>query len=137
MAFTSKICIQDPPPNHWDALACYFNSHDQVESDGMVHRLALRLKNPEVKMYFYYLEFILVPLNDFNTIFQASIMTFKIHFENVNACTFCLKVPYANRDKQLSNDIELLIMLMIWVHSYWTIFFRYAYSIIVSINIYI
>lgn len=113
MAFTSKICIQDPPPNYWDALACYFNSHDQVESDGMVHRLALLLKNPEVKMYFYYLEFILVPLNDFNTIFQASIMTFKIHFENVNACTFCLKVPYANRDKQLSNDIELLIMLMI------------------------
>lgn len=64
-------------------------------------------------MYFYYLEFILVPLNDFDTTFQASIMTFKIHFENVNACSFYLKVPYANRDKQLSNDIGLLIMLMI------------------------
>lgn len=73
--------------HHWDALSSYFNSHDQVESDGKIHRLAHLLKNPEVKMYFYYLEFILVPLNDFNTTFQASIMTFIIHFENVNACT--------------------------------------------------
>lgn len=64
-------------------------------------------------MYFYYFEFIFVLFNDFNIIFQVSIMIFKIYFENVNVCIFCLKVLYVNRDKQFSNDNELLIMLMI------------------------
>lgn len=108
--------------HHWDALSSYFNSHDQVESDGKIHRLAHLLKNPEVKMYFYYLEFILVPLNDFNTTFQADATKIGIiHSQMIKLLRKFLakfvqasiiaqhkditKVPYDERDKQLSNDI--------------------------------
>jgi len=58
--------------HHWPALTSYFKSHENVESEGKVKKLAELFGNPEVKMYFYFLEFILGPLNDFNTTSQAS-----------------------------------------------------------------
>nr|XP_022334271.1 uncharacterized protein LOC111131162 [Crassostrea virginica] len=57
--------------HHWPALSSYFSSHKLVETEGKVKKLAEMFKNPEVKMYFYFLEFILGPLNEFNTTFQA------------------------------------------------------------------
>lgn len=57
--------------HHWPALSSYLSSHKLVETEGKVKKLAEMFKNPEVKMYFYFLEFILGPLNEFNTTFQA------------------------------------------------------------------
>jgi hypothetical protein len=45
-----------------------------VETEGKVKRLAELFKRSDVKMYFFFLEFILGPLNEFNTTFQVSIL---------------------------------------------------------------
>ncbi|CAG2237125.1 unnamed protein product [Mytilus edulis] len=58
--------------HHWPALKSYFNSHQDVEKEGRVKRVAKHLNNPEMMLYFQFLEFILAPLNEFNTAFQAN-----------------------------------------------------------------
>lgn len=65
--------------HHWPALLSYVNSHEQVEKLGKVKKIAQLLSNPEVKLYFLFLEFILVPMNEFNTAFQVSKITNKQH----------------------------------------------------------
>ncbi|XP_062610502.1 uncharacterized protein LOC134272272 [Saccostrea cucullata] len=57
--------------HHWPALKSYFSSHDDVEKPGRVKRCAAYLNDHEMYMYFSFLSFILHPLNEFNTIFQA------------------------------------------------------------------
>ena len=57
--------------HHWPALQSYFNSHGEVEKPGRVKRCASYLSNPEMHLYFHFISFILQPLNDFNTMFQA------------------------------------------------------------------
>jgi hypothetical protein len=58
----------------WPALKSYFVSHDDVEKPGRVKRVAGYLENPEMKLYFHFLEYILEPLNEFNTLFQVKRM---------------------------------------------------------------
>ena len=67
--------------HHWQALWSYINSHELVETEGKVKRLAELFKRSDVKMYFFFLEFILGPLNEFNTTFQVSIL-FLISIQN-------------------------------------------------------
>lgn len=56
----------------WPALQSYFASHKDVErAGGRVKKIAELLGNPEVKLYFLFLDFILTPLNEFNTLFQS------------------------------------------------------------------
>ena len=55
----------------WPALKSYFLSHDDVEKPGRVKRIAEHLDSAEMKLYFHFLTFILEPLNEFNTLFQA------------------------------------------------------------------
>nr|XP_034324959.1 uncharacterized protein LOC109619707 [Crassostrea gigas] len=57
--------------HHWPALQSYFNSHEDVEKPGRVKRCASYLSNPEMRLYFNFISFILQPLNDFITMFQA------------------------------------------------------------------
>ena len=57
--------------HHWPALQSYFNSHCEVEKEGKVKKLAAYLSDKEVKLYFMFLEFILVILNEFNVTFQV------------------------------------------------------------------
>ena len=56
--------------HHWPALNSYFNSHEDVEKEGRVKRVAAAL-NMEMKLYYLFLSFILGPLNEFNTAFQV------------------------------------------------------------------
>lgn len=57
--------------HYWPAFQSYFNSHENVEKPGRVKRCASYLSNPEMRLYFNFISFILQPLNDFNTMFQA------------------------------------------------------------------
>ena len=52
-------------------LASHFNSLEEVEKPGRVKRCASYLSNPEMHLYLHFISFILQPLNDFNTMFQA------------------------------------------------------------------
>ncbi|XP_069124894.1 uncharacterized protein [Argopecten irradians] len=63
-------CVKRPL-DHWPALQSYFNSHDDVERPGRIKRIAGHLSSPEMMMYYLFLSFILEPLNEFNTTFQA------------------------------------------------------------------
>ena len=56
----------------WPALQSYFNSHKEAEKRGRVQRVAQLLADPETKLYFQFLDFILAPLVSFNTTFQVS-----------------------------------------------------------------
>ena len=56
--------------HHWPALSSYFQSHDDNEKPGRVQRCASLLTNDEMHMYFHFLDFILAPLNNFNTTLQ-------------------------------------------------------------------
>jgi hypothetical protein len=58
-----------------------------VETEGKVKRLAELFKRSDVKMYFFFLEFILGPLNEFNTTFQVSILL----SHTSNASVLCAK----------------------------------------------
>jgi len=55
----------------WPALKSYFASHSDVEKPGRVQRCRDWLMDPEMVMYYKFLQFILPLLNDFNTTFQA------------------------------------------------------------------
>ncbi|XP_048727243.1 uncharacterized protein LOC125645643 [Ostrea edulis] len=57
--------------HHWLALLSYFNSHDDVEKPGHVKICAAFLRDHEMRLYYHFLSFIMQPLNDFNTVFQA------------------------------------------------------------------
>ncbi|XP_071080700.1 uncharacterized protein [Haliotis cracherodii] len=52
----------------WSALTSYFTSHEDIEKPGRVKACSNYLKNDEMKLYFLFIEFILPPLNEFNTI---------------------------------------------------------------------
>ncbi|XP_048240522.1 uncharacterized protein LOC125373470 [Haliotis rufescens] len=55
----------------WPALKSYFTSHEDVEKPGRVKTCCSYLNNDEMtKLYFLFMEFILPPLNEFNTTFQ-------------------------------------------------------------------
>ena len=56
----------------WAALKSYFMSHDEVEKTGRVQRCATLLQDPEMELVFRFIEFIMGPLNEFNTTFQVS-----------------------------------------------------------------
>lgn len=57
----------------WPALQSYFASHKHVErAGGRVKKIADLLGNPEVRLYILFLDFILTPLNEFNTLFQVN-----------------------------------------------------------------
>lgn len=58
----------------WPALLSYFNSHKDGDEDGRVRRVADQLESPEMKMYFQFLEFILAPFSEFNTVFKVSLI---------------------------------------------------------------
>ncbi|XP_061162630.1 uncharacterized protein LOC133171854 [Saccostrea echinata] len=57
--------------HHWPALTSYFNSHSDVEKPGRVKRVAELLRSHEMRMTFHFLGYVLEPLNEFNTTFQA------------------------------------------------------------------
>ena len=57
----------------WPALASYFESHEEVEKPGRVKRISELLSNPVAKLLYMFLEFILTPLNEFNTTFQVCV----------------------------------------------------------------
>ena len=57
--------------HQWDAMRSYFLSHKDVEKEGKVKKIAEYLGNPAVKLYFYFLAFILQPLNEFNVACQV------------------------------------------------------------------
>ena len=108
-------------------MACnvlsYFTNHKEVEKPGRIQRCAQHLNNPEMKLYFKFLEFILVPLNEFNTVFQASdtkighlipemnrllrkfLAKFVTMAEIKPKVADLTKVDYTNTQKQLSNDL--------------------------------
>jgi len=65
--------------HHWPALQSYFKSHKDVEKEGRIKRVAQILDNPEMKMYFYLLNDVLEPMNEFNTAFQVLLMNEKIY----------------------------------------------------------
>ena len=52
----------------WPALRSYFLSQEDVEKAGRVKRVALNLT---CLLYMHFLNFILGPLNTFNTLFQS------------------------------------------------------------------
>jgi hypothetical protein len=67
MAVSASMCTSYSPP-----LTCSAQlnkSHKDTDKDGRV--MADQLENPEMKMYFRFLELILSPLCDFNTAFQV------------------------------------------------------------------
>jgi hypothetical protein len=45
---------------------------------GRIKRAAQHLDSAEMKLYFNFLEFIMVPLNEFNTAFQVNTYTFTL-----------------------------------------------------------
>uniref|UniRef100_H3AGU8 Uncharacterized protein n=1 Tax=Latimeria chalumnae TaxID=7897 RepID=H3AGU8_LATCH len=55
----------------WPALQAYFNSYEDMEKKGCVRRVGQLLADPEMKLYFKFLQFILAPLASFNTAFQS------------------------------------------------------------------
>lgn len=63
---------------HWPALQSYFKSYKDNEKEGRIKRAAQHLDSAEMKLYFNFLEFILVPLNEFNTAFQVDTYTFTL-----------------------------------------------------------
>ena len=69
--------------HHWEALKSYFNSHNDVEKPGRVKRVAELLNDPEMRLYYLFLEFILSPLNEFNTTFQV-FLCLKYHYMNMD-----------------------------------------------------
>lgn len=69
--------------HHWPALLSYFKSHKDGDKDGRVKRVADQLENPEMKMYFHFLDFILAPLSEFNTAFQVSLIKL-INYQSSN-----------------------------------------------------
>ena len=48
-----------------------FLSHEDVEKAGRVRRVAVSLDSTEFLLYMHFLDFILGPLNAFNTSFQS------------------------------------------------------------------
>ena len=56
----------------WPALKSYFMSHDEVEKAGRVQRCASLLQDPEMELVYRFIEYIMGPLNEFNTTFQVS-----------------------------------------------------------------
>jgi hypothetical protein len=58
--------------HHWPALTSYFQSHNDVEKPGRVKRTAELLSDTKMKLTYPFLDYILVPLNEFNTTFQVS-----------------------------------------------------------------
>ena len=56
----------------WPALKSYFTSHNDVEKQGRVKRVAEWLNDPMMYATVAFLDFILPILNEFNTLFQVS-----------------------------------------------------------------
>lgn len=81
--------------HQWDALTSYFESHDDRDKqNSRVQRVADWLTDPEMKMYYLFLQFILTPLNEFNRTFQVYPIFILLYqyFQNVkpvgkNGCT--------------------------------------------------
>lgn len=71
----------------WPALLSYFNSHKDGDEDGRVKRVADQLESPEMKMYFQFLEFILAPFSEFNTVFKVSLINL-INYQSKNFWRF-------------------------------------------------
>ncbi|XP_045208611.2 uncharacterized protein LOC123560483 [Mercenaria mercenaria] len=67
----------------WPALHSYFNSHEEAEKCGScVYRCANNLNNEQLLLVFHCLEYILAPLLEFNTTFQAdAVMIGYLHQE--------------------------------------------------------
>jgi hypothetical protein len=57
--------------HHWPALTSYFMSHRDVEKPGRVKRSAELLSDTKMRLTYLFLDYVLVPLNEFNTTFQA------------------------------------------------------------------
>ena len=57
--------------HHWPALKSYFSSHDDVEKDGRVKRVAAWLSDPQMKLSCHFLPLVFDILNEFNTTFQV------------------------------------------------------------------
>lgn len=108
----------------WPALQSYFTSQikDVEKTGGRVKRISECLDNPEVKLYFYFLDYILGPLNEFNTLFQSNqclLGTMKQEMDRLLR-KFLAKfmrseiirdynkdltqIPYTSRDAQLHDD---------------------------------
>ncbi|XP_052072307.1 uncharacterized protein LOC127710472 [Mytilus californianus] len=116
-----ETCV-DRTLHHWPALTSYFNSHCEVEKPGRIQRVATQLSDHEIHLYFYFLSFILGPLNNFNTIFQASearigylaaemktlLRTFLGKFVKaklIHTTQDLTTIDYSNPDNQLPNSI--------------------------------
>ncbi|XP_060588036.1 uncharacterized protein LOC132743524 [Ruditapes philippinarum] len=57
----------------WPALKSYFSSHNDCETTGSrVQRCYQRLNDPMFELTYHFLTFIMEPMNDFNTAFQAN-----------------------------------------------------------------
>ncbi|CAC5376951.1 unnamed protein product [Mytilus coruscus] len=104
--------------HHWPALKSYFNSHQDVEKEGRVKSVAKHLMNPEMILYFQFLEFILSPLNEFNTAFRANAAKIEVLHEQItrllrkfsgkfvkvkciSSCKDICDVNYHDRENQL------------------------------------
>uniref|UniRef100_H2ZUA5 HAT C-terminal dimerisation domain-containing protein n=1 Tax=Latimeria chalumnae TaxID=7897 RepID=H2ZUA5_LATCH len=101
----------------WPALQAYFNSHEDMEKKGHVRKVGQLLADPEMKLYFNFLQFILAPLVSFNTAFQSEdiklatmhsdmkIMGFFVPIKTIKAAAEDLsKVTYKGIENQVSDS---------------------------------
>ena len=109
----------------WPALMSYFTSHEDVEKAGRVKRVAMNLNNTEFLLYMHFLNFILGPLNTFNTLFQSeeskivilhdemtrlvqSTLTKFVKARVVKDAASLMEVPFEPRENQLEDgDLEI------------------------------
>ena len=78
----------------WPALRSYFRSHQDVEKNGRVKSAAKQLDSAEMKFYFLFLDFILVPLNKFNVMFQVIVIIILYIIDCYNIPIFYLYEMY-------------------------------------------
>ena len=99
--------------------------HEDVEKAGRVKRIASSLKSTEVLLHMHFLDFILGPLNTFNTLFQSeeskvvvlhdemahlmqSMLTKFVKACIIMDCRRLVDVPFENQENQVeNNDIEI------------------------------
>uniref|UniRef100_H3A7F3 HAT C-terminal dimerisation domain-containing protein n=1 Tax=Latimeria chalumnae TaxID=7897 RepID=H3A7F3_LATCH len=79
----------------WPALQAYFNSHEDMEKMGQL------LADPEMRLYFKFLQFILVPLAPFNTAFQS---------EDIKLATMHSNTVDIQGDLNIGNDARVLLI---------------------------
>ena len=107
----------------WDALCSYFNSHEQLERDSKIKKIAQLLRSYLFKLYCLFLAAVLPSFNKFNLLFQEeSPVLYRLYSEQddllkgflakyikaavIASAEEANNVDYKNRENYLSdNDI--------------------------------